>query len=339
MKRLNKLLISASLVGCLASSMKAQIAEKWIELDKEAGILEDKTGTLDSILNKAEKYIEKSTRNGINLGDKQIQKAQAENILENIYYIIKLEGIEESNKKNVPFNEALKTKKFNDQNLASLYVAIAENEDLPIKAAKVGEHFFVRWYFDDNKYIDWETSGGLKVNDEVYEQSGKQIKLLEKDDFILIENKSIEFFLSNPRYEGSKDITFQPSEEPEKIDEVHKNSGDFWMLKGDYKKAIEDYSKAIESNKSFKEVYNSMGKGLYLSSFKFAPENRTNTLNKALESYENAIKLDKENSAYYSNKVSILKELNKKKNLWEDNSYSNYEKDFLKMIELKISGK
>lgn len=49
-----------------------------------------------------------------------------------------------------------------------MYLAVGEALDLPVFLVEVPQHIFVRWYFDDKEYLNWETTGGLSHSDKHY---------------------------------------------------------------------------------------------------------------------------------------------------------------------------
>lgn len=311
-------------------TQKYGMTEALIKINERAGFLEDHSETLNSVFKETDKYM-----SVMKVDDEKTQKTQAIRNLDNIFYILKIKGVKEDYEKNIPFNESLRTKRFGNQNHVALYLAIAEKENLPIKAAKIGKHFFVRWYFDENNYTNWETSCGIEISDAEYEKQikGEKIKNVSKRDLIAMEYDHLKFYSLDQTFEFS-------SQNPEGMryiskDKILKAKGDSCDLFGNSREAIKKYSEAIKSNSSFAEAYNSRGLMQYRKAFEVIGDRRKALYEKAMDDYNKAIKLDSKNPLFYMNRAAVLKEMSKKENVWEKNDYSKAKKDFLKGLAIK----
>lgn len=49
-----------------------------------------------------------------------------------------------------------------------MYLAVGDSLGLPICLAKIPKHAFVRWYFNDKDYLNWETTSGRSQPDSQY---------------------------------------------------------------------------------------------------------------------------------------------------------------------------
>ncbi len=70
----------------------------------------------------------------------------------------------------------LGSKKIDCDGYSALYLAIGEVLGLPIDMVRAPAHAFVRWRFDDNTYMNWETTIGSAKNDVYYIQKHRIAK-------------------------------------------------------------------------------------------------------------------------------------------------------------------
>jgi tetratricopeptide (TPR) repeat protein len=70
--------------------------------------------------------------------------------------------------KNTLFSNGLKNKKIDCNGFSALYMAIAEELDLPLKMVRAPAHTFVRWQLNKDEYINWETTRAVEKDDQYY---------------------------------------------------------------------------------------------------------------------------------------------------------------------------
>ena len=84
------------------------------------------------------------------------------NTLKSMGYINKPEE-----EKSVPFCTLL-IKTLNCFDYCAIYIAISEVIKLPILLVPIPKHVFVRWKFNSQNSVNWETTEGLERNDDYY---------------------------------------------------------------------------------------------------------------------------------------------------------------------------
>lgn len=65
---------------------------------------------------------------------------------------------------------ALQEKRFDCDTASFVYLSIAEEIAVPLFGVTAPGHFFVRWYFSEKKYCNWETTQGKILTDAYYEK-------------------------------------------------------------------------------------------------------------------------------------------------------------------------
>ena len=81
---------------------------------------------------------------------------------------------------------------FDCDTLATLYLAVGQILNLPIRAVAIPNHVFVRFYFEDGTYFNWETRTWSSKGNQIYIEE----KCLEYNDFEVLDCDSfIEKFI------------------------------------------------------------------------------------------------------------------------------------------------
>lgn len=108
-------------------------------------------------------------------------------------------------------------------NVPFLYLTIAETLNLPIFMIEAPEHNFVRWYFEDGTYLNWETAAG---------------EVLEDSDYI--DRYGI------PEDAVERGIYLSPLTESEIIGRCYLSAGTAYANQKKYRQAIESYTRSTK---------------------------------------------------------------------------------------------
>lgn len=123
------------------------IAHDFLDIETELGVTDSDYQILDDIIVEAQKRIEVKP---------EYTKVEAIDVLKTIDDTLKDMGFEYQS--NPLLNHGLKTKQINSNHYSAIYLAIADTLKLPLKVVNASGHVFVRWHFDDGKYVNWETT-------------------------------------------------------------------------------------------------------------------------------------------------------------------------------------
>jgi len=177
------------------------------------------------------------------------------------------------NKGNFFLNKVLDDKKGSSEGLSSLYLALAEQLDLPIygvilPSRNIGSHMIVRW--DDGKF---------KRNIETTYKGEAYTDL----DYI------IDFNISKESIE--KGVYLRNLSKKEVVGNILNERGLAYAKEGDLEKAIQDYNTALELNPNFAKTYYNRGNA-------FAAKE---DLEKAIQDYNKALELNPNLAGAYYN--------------------------------------
>lgn len=102
---------------------------------------------------------------------------------------------------NVLFVKGLDAKRIDCDNYCALYIAIAEVMRIPLVPVYAPDHCFLRYYFPDGSFVNWDPSVGKSLTDAFYTkeklisrqsiQKGVYLKTLTRREFIAIEYNAI----------------------------------------------------------------------------------------------------------------------------------------------------
>jgi len=235
------------------------IAHDFLDIESEFGVTNSDYQTLDNIIDEAKKRIKIK---------EEYTEGEARNVLKTIDEILKDMGF--SFQENILLNRGLKNNKEIDcDNCVVLYLAIADILNLPLKAVRAPEHIFVRWHFDKDNYVNWETTSAAEYSDRTYQRLNNIADVsIENDVFLESLSREETYFIA------------------------HNDKGCVFSDLGEYEEAIKSFDKAIESNPNASLVYNNKGIAL----------RKSGEYLKAIENYNITLELDPNNPHAYNNK-------------------------------------
>jgi tetratricopeptide (TPR) repeat protein len=269
------------------------IAHELLDVEIGLGVTEADYQTLDNIIDEAKKRISEKP---------DYTKKEAISILKTIDEIIDGKGF--AKKENDLLNQGFKNKKLDCDNRTSIYLGIADELNLPLKAVDAPRHAFIRWHKDRETYFNWETMSAKEQPDshyinrfnipEISIKNGALLKSLSREEtyssaynirgIAFAELKQYSKALKN----YNKALEFNP-----KNPSTHHNKGIVLNNLGKYEEALTSINKALELNPNYASAYRIKG-NIFLDSKRY---------NKALESYDNA--LDAYDQAIAANKKSV----------------------------------
>ena len=160
-----------------------------------------------------------------------------------------------------------------------LYLAIGEELNLPLRGVTAPEHFFVRWHYTDENYIDWETTSGMLTNDEHY----ARVFHVSPDSI-------------------TRGIYLKSLSREELIGKHYGNIATEILLQGQYDKALLFLEKALENYPQ--EIGSIANTGVALEYLGHLPE--------ALDNYLRALVLDPNNQKIHANLGKCLRRMGRK---------------------------
>jgi len=142
------------------------LAHKFLDLEGELGTKDDDYWKLDFFINKTKAQLPFKSR--YNREDALKTLKGINNLLGDFRFYYRANAL---------LNVGLKKNYLDCDNRSIIYVGIGEALDLPIVPVETPGHIFVRWVFDDDSYINWETTSGTSHPDEFYIDYNKKHKI------------------------------------------------------------------------------------------------------------------------------------------------------------------
>jgi tetratricopeptide (TPR) repeat protein len=285
------------------------IAHDFIELEKNFGSSAADLAAINDLINKASGRI--SFRKNSSTED-------AVNTLLQIDALLKEEGF--VYKQNYLLSTGIREKTIDCDNYCALYIAIAEVIKIPLVPVYAPGHSFIRFYFDDGSYLNWEPIKAVPQPDAWYIKhlnisaesikKGVYLKTLTRKEFLAVEYNSIgSHLLINRRYGDAAvyytaAIKLYPS-----FSAAYHNRGTAYYAMGRSKEALADLLIANGLDPMSYTTHNTLG-DIYLDS---------GELEKAEAEFRTAISLDPSYFVPYQNMAYVKKAQGKHKeaDLWQ----------------------
>jgi tetratricopeptide (TPR) repeat protein len=254
------------------------IAHDFLDIEREAGpeapfdVTISDYRTLDNLIDEAKKQISEIK---LDKPFSEYTKKESLSVLKTIDKVIKDKGFEYQ--KTTLLNQCLKTKRLDCKHYSTIYLTIADVLKLPLNAVIVPSHIFIRWHFDENNYINWETTNAKRRSDKEFKS------------ICNISDVSIK-----------KGVFLKSLSREETYCIVHENKGISLNYLNKYLETIENYNEAIKLNPRDSSLFNNKGTALHhLKKYK-----------EAIEYYDKALELDPKYTNARENKELALKLLN-----------------------------
>lgn len=278
------------------------IAHIFLEMEKPIVDSDEQGAYLDSLINKAVKSV--PVRKGGTTEEAVVTLLAIDGLL-------KKEGFRFQ--KNYLLGRGLETKRIDCDNYSALYVAIAEVLRIPIIPVYAPGHTFVRFYFDDGSYLNWEPILGAPRQDSYYTkemkiaprsiEGGVYLKSLSRKEFLGVQYYNLGgWFVQNKKFRESipffsKSIELYPA-----FYSAYHNRGSVLSALNRPKEALEDLLKAAELDPARAETFNSLG-DVYFD---------LKQMDNAMANYRESIKLDPGFYPPYHNIAALLQQLGRK---------------------------
>lgn len=273
------------------------IAHDFLDIEKGLGAAGDQYPALNALINRAaaKVRVEKSYTTEGAIGTLRAMDA-----------FLKSEGFTFRN--NYLLGVGLKTKKIDCDNYCALYVAIAEALRIPIVPAYAPNHSFIRFFFENGEYVNWETTEGVSRPDSYYVEAlripkesikaGVYLKTLTRREFLGVGYNNAGAYLMAGRKFADAVPYFSAAVRlyPKFSSAYHNRGSSFYALKlAD--EALADLLKANGLDPSRAGTHNTLG-DIYLD---------RKDLDRALKEFTISIKLDPANYVPYNSIAIIMK--------------------------------
>ncbi len=288
------------------------IAHDFLDIEKDLGAARDQNSAVNALIVRASAKITPL---------ESYTTEQAIAVLQAIDSILADEGYTFG--KNLLLGRGLERKTIDCDNYCALYISIAEVMKIPIVPVYAPNHSFIRFYFDDGAYLNWETMQGAPQPDSYYiktlkipEESiraGVYMKTLSRQEFIAVEYNNIgAYLIMGGKYaEAVPYLNTAVRLYPLFSSAYHNRGSSFYALKHP-DAALADLRRANELDPSRAGTHNTIG-DIYLD---------RNDLAGALGEFNASIKLDPTNYVPY-NSIAIIMKLQgqgEKSRIWKEKS-------------------
>jgi len=166
------------------------IAHDFLDLEKDFGARPEHHATVNRIINRALAEVPVKP---------DAATADAVRTLQAIDAVLRAEGF--SFKDNLLLSVGIARKQIDCDNYCALYVAIAEVMKIPLVPVYAPDHSFVRYYFSDGSFLNWEPTQGKSLPDSFYVKAkgiaqpsiekGVYLKALSRKEFVAVEYNNI----------------------------------------------------------------------------------------------------------------------------------------------------
>ncbi len=288
------------------------IAHDFLDLEKELGAARDQYPAVNALIGKAVGKISSRQNH---------TTEQAIVVLRTIDSILADEGYRFG--KNLLLGVGLEKKTIDCDNYCALYIAIAEVIKIPIVPVYAPDHSFIRFFFDDGTYINWETTQAEIRPDSYYIKTlrippesirdGVYMKTLSRKEFIAVEYNNIgAHIMKGGKYAGAVAYFSEAIGRYPVFSSAYHNRGSSLYALGRSDEALTDLLRANGLDPSRAGTHNTLG-DIYLD---------RNELEKALGEFNASIKLDPANYVPYNSIAIIMKRKGdgRKALIWQEKS-------------------
>lgn len=277
------------------------IAHEFLDLEKDFGSGAGEYSVINKLINKA------LTRVSVRLNS---TTEDAVRTLLQIDALLKEEGF--VFKQNYLLGTGIKNKTIDCDNYCTLYIAIAEVMKIPVVPVYAPNHSFIRFYFDDGSYLNWEPTQAMPHPDSWYIQQlnisgesinkGVYLKTLTRQEFFAVQYNNIgSHLLVGRKYSEALQyfnaaVKFYPA-----FSSAWHNRGTSYYAMKHNKEALADLQKANEFDPNRASTHNTLG-DIYLDNKEYE---------KAASEFNTSIKLNPSDYIPYNNMAYVMKMLGK----------------------------
>lgn len=279
------------------------VAHEFIDLEKDFGAGEAEYSAVNSLINKA--MVRVSFRKNSSTEDAVKTLLQIDALLKDEGFVFR---------QNYLLSSGIKNRNIDCDNYCTLYIAIAEVMKIPIVPVYAPNHSFLRFYFDDGSYLNWEPTQACPLPDSFYIkelnisakslENGVYLKTLTRQEFVAVEYNNIgsHLLLSKHYREAlvyfTAALKFYPA-----FSSAWHNRGTAYYAMGHGREALADLQKANDLDPMRASTHNTMG-DIYLDNKEF---------DKAAAEFTASIKLNPADYVPYNNMAYVMKMTGKNK--------------------------
>lgn len=277
------------------------IAHEFIDLEKDFGAGESEFSVINGLINKA--LVRVSIKKNSSTEDAVRTLLQIDALLKEEGFVFR---------QNYLLNSGIKKKAIDCDNYCALYIAIAEVMKIPIVPVYAPNHSFLRFYFDDGSYLNWEPTQAMPRTDSYYIQQlnitaesinkGVYLKTLTRQEFIAVEYNNIGSHLMLARKYNDALLYFNTAVKLyPAFSSAYHNRGTSYYALNHSKEAMADLLKANELDPMRASTHNTLG-DIYLDNKEYE---------KAAAEFAISIKLNPADYVPYNNMAYVMKMLGK----------------------------
>ncbi|MBI3334285.1 hypothetical protein HYZ97_02260 [Candidatus Pacearchaeota archaeon] len=231
-----------------------------LDIEQGLGAQEGDTTTLDTLLTSIERSLTLRPA---------YTREQALLVLSQIAQAIRHDGYK-TKKQNFLY-KGLRSKKLDCDLYSLIYLGVAERCILPLSVVDLPGHWFIRWHFSPDEYLNWETTSAQEISDLEYLRLKKipsdKMRELSRDEALAYQSETIgkgipwiHSLLHTARWrevhERAQDALLrsyiQLLEENPELRRVYQDKSELYILKGELGRAA-PYLRALELTPSASE--------------------------------------------------------------------------------------
>jgi tetratricopeptide (TPR) repeat protein len=284
------------------TAISATIAHDLLTLEKEFGASTHHIAYIDALIEKAKKTVK--------VHSNYSSDEQAIETLRSIHSLIRAEGF--SFKENFLLFRGIDSKKIDCDNFSTLYIAVAESLKIPIAPVYAPNHSFVRLFFNDGSFINWEPLEGASLPNAWYisklsiaeksVKNGVYLNTLSRKEFLGVHYNSMGSYLfSNKKFSDAIPYYTMAISLNPKLSSAFHNRGCAYLATRRMELALADLLKAEELDPGNAATHNTLA-DIYYDKKDYQNASRY---------YRAAIVLDPENHVPYHNWGLLMKEIGK----------------------------
>lgn len=279
------------------------IAHEFLDLEKDFGAGAAEYSALNSLINKA--LVRVSLKKNSSTEDAVRTLLQIDALLKDEGFVFR---------QNYLLSTGIKTKSIDCDNYCALYIAIAEVMKIPVVPVYAPNHSFLRFYFDDGSYLNWEPTQAMPQPDSYYMQQlnisagsvnkGVYLRTLTRQEFFAVQYNNIgSHLLMIKKYTEALTCFNTAIKLYPLFSSAWHNRGTAFYALGSGKEALADLLKANELDPNRASTHNTLG-DIYLDNKEY---------DRAAAEFITSIKLNPADYVPYNNMAYVKKAQGKNK--------------------------
>lgn len=275
------------------------IAHEFVDLERESGTGSGDYSAINDLISKAIARV--NYRKNSTTEDAVRTLFQIDMLLKEEGYVFR---------QNYLLSSGIKNKVIDCDNYCTLYIAIAEVMKIPVVPVYAPNHSFLRFYFEDGSYLNWEPTQARPLPDSFYIkelniskrslESGVYLKTLSRQEFMAVEYNNIgSHFMMSRKYSDAVPFFNTAIKLYPAFSSAYHNRGTAFYALGRSSEALADLQKANELDPNRSSTHNTLG-DIYLDNKEYE---------KAAAEFTTSIKLNPGDYVPYNNMAYVMKML------------------------------